>query len=509
MTRGGPRWRPFLIIWALLSLMTALWSLATPIGAAPDEPAHFIKAASVARGQWIGEQSPIGSVVRVPAYVAFTQSVTCFAFHDEVTADCSPRETGDPGATTTAATTAGLYNPVYYALVGWPSLIFHDQSGLYVMRMVGGLLSSLFLALAAVQLLALRRPTIPLLAFAVAVTPMLIFLGSAVNPNALESAAVLSCFVTVFMVVRHPDPSLLPARSVTLMVSAAVALTMRGLSPLWVAIVLVAPLLLLSRDSGRALLRSRWVRATAIVVGAVALFAVIWILATNSLSATYSASASQAPGIGASPLQGFLFILFGTFGYAQGLVGVFGWLDTPAPIGVFFAWSAFVGVLLLLGAMVLRGRARLLMLLLLLAMVLLPPALQAVYIHSGGIIWQGRYALPLFLCLVLALGLLLGEAIPDLDWRMQRILVVAVTVTWAFCQVYSFGTALRRYSVGLTGDLTGMVAHPAWSPPGGILALISLFTLVCVIAAVVFARRAIGTAEPDGADGMVSLSTSV
>lgn len=484
------RWRPVLLIWGLTSLLSVLWSFATPIGAAPDEPAHFIRAAAVARGEFLGTPSNIGTVVHVPAYVGFTQAVTCFAFQAEVTADCSPTETTDPATIVKAATTAGLYNPVYYALVGWPSLLFHDQSGLYAMRVLSGILSCLFLALAGAQLLALRRRAIPLLAFLVAVTPMVLFLGSTLNPNALEVTATLSTFVTMFLVVRHPDPALLPARAITVLVSASVAVTMRGLSPLWVVMALFLPLLLARREELRPLIRSRWAQLAALVIGVAGVFAVVWILVTNSLGPNFSTNVDQAPGLGDSPLQGFLFILFGTFGYAQGLVGVFGWLDTPAPLAVFFTWSALIGLPLLLAVALLRGRARALLLTLLVAIVLLPPALQAIYIHGGGIIWQGRYALPVYVCLVMALGLLLAEVLPPLEPRVARTLVITIAAAWGFCQVYSFGTALRRYSVGLTGNLTGML-HPTWNPPGGILPLTAVFTIVCGVGVVLLIRRAL------------------
>ncbi len=35
-------------------LLIAVWGLATPLGAAPDEPTQFVKAAAVARGQLVG-----------------------------------------------------------------------------------------------------------------------------------------------------------------------------------------------------------------------------------------------------------------------------------------------------------------------------------------------------------------------------------------------------------------------------------------------------------------------
>jgi hypothetical protein len=376
------------------------------------------------------------------------------------------------------------------------------------MRIVSGLLTSFFVAVTGAQLLSLRRRTVPVLALGVAVTPMILFLGGAVNPNALEATGTLSVFVTMFLVVRHADPSRLPARVVILVLSATVAVTMRGLSPLWVAIALLSPLLLLTREVATTLIRSRWARTAVVVIGAVAVYAVVWIVATNSLSATYTANASQAPGIGDSPLQGFLFILFGTFGYAQGMVGVFGWLDTPAPLAVFFTWSVFAGGLVLVGVLALRARARILMIGLLVALIVLPAALQATYIRSGGIIWQGRYALPLFLCLLLALGLLLAETVPGLDARVRRILVVVVVASWAFCQVYSFGTALRRYSVGLTGDLAGMVTHPSWSPPGGIVPLTVTFAILCALASWLLVRTILRQPDDAAVDAEAALSPS-
>src|SRR6516165_5318521 len=70
-----------LYCWALLAMGTAIgaWSIATPLMAAPDEPAHAINAAAVVRGEVdVAEHptmvGPVG-VVRVPAWVASTNSL--------------------------------------------------------------------------------------------------------------------------------------------------------------------------------------------------------------------------------------------------------------------------------------------------------------------------------------------------------------------------------------------------------------------------------------------------
>ena len=54
-------------------------------------------------------------------------------------ADCAVGlEEGD-GSLVDALTTAGLYNPLYYVVVGWPSLVFDDVGGIYAMGIMSGL----------------------------------------------------------------------------------------------------------------------------------------------------------------------------------------------------------------------------------------------------------------------------------------------------------------------------------------------------------------------------------
>lgn len=503
--RDRPRLRWFLVTWVLLTAISSLWALATPIGGAPDEPAHMVKAASVVRGQLLEPNTELGSVVQVPRYVAFTQAITCFAFQPEVTPACSPVLSGDPSEIVPAHTTAGLYNPVYYALVGWPTLLFGDVAGLYAMRIVSALLTSAFLAIAIAQLAAGARRAIPLLAAAAAVTPMLLFLDGTVNPNALESTATLATFVTMLAVIRQPDARLLAPRAAIIAVAASLAVNMRGISPLWVAIALFAPFLLASRADLAALFRSTAVRIAVGVVGLATAGALAWLAISNSLGSgvDFADGLLGAPDVGMSPLAGFLLVLFGTFSYAQGLIGVFGWLDTPSPTAVFFVWSAFIGILLLLGLCVPRGRVRVLALSLVVAAVLLPPIIQGAYIAQGGLIWQGRYLLPLFLCMVIALGIALSDGMAPPARHILTPLTISVLTAWAACQVYAYVTAVRRYGVGLTGELSDLVRDPDWSPPGGALLLSVAVTIVIVIAAALLARAIIGRASSATEAGVV------
>ncbi|WP_374945823.1 DUF2142 domain-containing protein, partial [Agreia sp.] len=86
MTVKPGRWTIFVGAWIALFLLAAAWAISSPISSGPDEPAHFVKAASVARGQLVGPQGTYGNEVDVPQYVQWTNARTCFVFHPAVPA---------------------------------------------------------------------------------------------------------------------------------------------------------------------------------------------------------------------------------------------------------------------------------------------------------------------------------------------------------------------------------------------------------------------------------------
>ena len=57
----------------------------------------------------------------------------------DVSAGCAP-ELRRAAAQTWFNTWVGTYNPVYYYLVGWPSLLFEGNTGVYAMRIASSLL---------------------------------------------------------------------------------------------------------------------------------------------------------------------------------------------------------------------------------------------------------------------------------------------------------------------------------------------------------------------------------
>jgi hypothetical protein len=486
MTDRGrrPFWLTSVIAWVVLALMGAAWALATPVGGAPDDPAQLIKAAAVARGELLGASTTGGLRVTVPEYIAHSQAQACVAFHANTTAACGGHDTVSGSKLVSAVTSAGLYNPVYYAIVGWPSRFFSSDAGIYAMRIVSDIVVTFFFALCFGMIALWRRSTLPLIGLATALTPMTIFLTANVNPNSLEIAATLAAFVGMVSLIREPRSDLVVLRAAIVVTSASVAANMRGLSLLWVAVAILVPLVLGSGTQLRALLRTRAIRGAIIGTAVLCVAAAVWLLSTNSLGqAPLAANAVKgAPGVGTPHLEGFAWNLGSTFYYGEQVVGLFGWLDTPSPNFVYFVWSLLVGALVVLGAILLRSRALIFSGLLVAALLLFPPILQGIYITTGGIIWQGRYILPVFVCAMVGIAACLSDVLV-LSPRISARLVPLLAALWAAAQFFAFATTLKRYAVGAKLGWPA-IFDPVWSPPGGLAAIIIGFGLVVAAAAI-------------------------
>lgn len=479
----------FLIGLLLLSSLSVLWSLATPISGAPDEPAHIIKAASVVRGEFVGPPGPVGNYVQVPRYIAYTNAQTCYVAILQQPADCALAAKGDQWTTVRGTTSAGLYNPVYYILVGWPSLIFHDSTGIYAIRIVSGVISSLFLALGLTMISTWKRRLLPIAGLFIATTPMIFFLNGSVNPNSIEISATLAAFIGMLSIVTDHDPWRTRSRLVIISVASSIAVNMRGLSPIWVAAALAIPLLLGARSELIALFtrKSTWIAIG--IIGVFTTFAIGWLTASDSLSAPESVQHSGDKGpyplIGAPPIFGFVAMFVHTIDNFNGMFGQFGWLDTPAPTWVYAAWYVLFGLVAIAGVITLSGR-RLVFVLSLAALLFLVPALvQAAYITSGGWIWQGRYSLPAFVSFVVGCATVLALATRPLAEFVERRLMGIILTVWSLAQITCFIVVLRRYAVGSTGSWVSLFAGPRWQPPLGTVLLTVLFVVVVSSAVIV------------------------
>lgn len=445
----------------LLFGIVALWSVSTPRYAAPDEPAQAIKAAATARGEFIGQDASTSTnsavSFTVPATIARGPNPACFAFLPAVPASCSPPWQAYKGLVE-AATYVGRYPPLYYLVVGLPSLLTSSPTVLYWMRLVSAALSALFLAAAFVSAKQVQRGRWVVVGVALALTPMEVFLAGMVNPSGLEISAALCLWTSALALFTGPEPAHRRRLVVWSSVSAAVLVQMRGLSPLLLAIIAITLFALVGWRPIRAAARRRDVQVGAAVLAVCAVFAVIWIVAVGALRVQSSGRAVPA---NASDIDVLHFALDQVGLNTSQLLGVFGWLDTYMPSWCYHAWEA---ALLALGAGVLarrRWRLAAVVVALVGVTVALPTLLAYSQAHKYGIVGEGRYILPVavgvpVLC---AYGWTRGRA--HTRWLFTAALVLGLAA--ALVQIAGFVQALHRYRTGVNSPV--WTWHAAWAPP--------------------------------------------
>ncbi|WP_372594626.1 DUF2142 domain-containing protein [Actinotalea sp.] len=484
--RPGSNRRVFWRAFALISLVTALWSLASPLAAGPDENAHIVKAAAVVRGDLHGTSAPDNpgsGIVTVPAeYASMMAYPTCFAFKPEVSADCAgPLLTGEAAEEPTQAPTWVIRNnPAYYAIVGLPTLLPAAPWTIYLMRLISGLLSSAVLAWAFATLARLPRRAPLALGLLTAMTPMVIFLNSVVNSSGLEISASLALWAGLFALLRYPDPAQLTRRAAGIAVVTVALANTRGLSLLYVAVIVLAAVASapLSSFVATAMDRRTWPWLGLIVAGVGS--ALWWTFSEQTLAA----------GGSTHPDLTFLSVAKRTFlesgDYLVTSIGNFGWLDTALPATVKLAFAAVLGLVVLL-ALAIASRRDVALLLGVAAMsVVIPVLLHAWQAHAVGYIWTARYSMPLFVGVPVVAGFIAHRQAEALAaWADRRLVLVAAS-TLAVVQLLAFAVNLRRYVFGAPGSWN-LLAEGDWSPPvaPGILLLLLAGTLAAAVVAAV------------------------
>lgn len=462
------RWRTFLIAFALLLAPMLLWSVASPLMSAPDEPSHAIRAVAVAHGDFTGHAETDSAwqiSVTVPRYAAHTHELTCFAFQDDIPASCQSPVTGDPDKPTSITTSAGINSPVYYAIVGAPSLVLSGDAALYGMRFVNAIVCAALLALMFMSLRQLPSSKWATLGALVSVTPMVLFLSGSINPNGMEFAAAAALFAALLTVVRTPSPGkTLWERGATVVISAAILANTRSIGLLWILLAVVGALILCNGQMMKALFR-RW--ETWLIVGGsalVSLVAVAWYVKPPITTA----DGPVFQGAGTSFRTAFLHMLIETLNYARDWIGFFGWVDRPAPPITVIIWTAAICAIVVASLALSRGRALLAVVFFAAAVALVPAVAQAAIVTESGYIWQGRYTLVLLVYLLIASGLALDLRVPDaLATPAGRRLTIAGIGLLAFGHLAAFVWTLKRYVVGDAAPLSTMVTSPSWQPPLG------------------------------------------
>ncbi|TQJ41536.1 putative membrane protein DUF2142 [Arthrobacter sp. SLBN-112] len=474
--------RTFLLLTALFTGLLGLWSVATPLMGFPDEPAHTIKAAAVVRGQVVVEEGTSfghGVHVKVPDYIANLHGQGCYKFNRAQAADCAPPVYSDDTYTNIGVTSAGSYNPMYYWLVGLPTLLMSGAPAIYAMRLISAVLCALFFAAGFTALTELRRPQYAVLLAAVATTPMVLFLGGGINPNSLEIAATLAAFSGFVVVLDNWRNTSAVAPALVAVAAATVVLAnARQISLVWLLCALIAGVCSFRFKRTIQVFKDKRVLTAVALAVPGTLAGLYWIY----LAAHGPANVGVAPDGIANPhpdaplYRGFMIMLDRTFDFFPQYIGVMGWLDTPAPELVMLAWGALMIVALILPFCVRPLRSWTGYWVSLAMLYIVPALLQTVLWRSMGFIWQGRYTLPLVVVLLVSVGL-----------GMRRLrfstapanAAVARTIFYfvAACHTLTYVYVLRRYVVGISesANWQTLFSSPHWQPPGGWFLLTALY----------------------------------
>src|SRR5919201_749546 len=124
----------------LVALLSGLWALANPPIAAPDEPAHVIRAVALDQGQPPGRTASRRElkelnltdrndylIVRAPEIYGKASDSLCFVHKETVTAACLRFDGSSRGAD--EGTYVGRHPPAYYAVVGAVSWVGRPGTG--------------------------------------------------------------------------------------------------------------------------------------------------------------------------------------------------------------------------------------------------------------------------------------------------------------------------------------------------------------------------------------------
>jgi hypothetical protein len=446
----------------------AAWILAVPPFAGSDEVDHAYRATGVASGQWHldqGAQHGLGLLVWVPSDVVAAAEAQCTALPYNKPDNCHAVQTS--GDRSQVATSAGAYDPLFYAVVGSSAKPFHGAGADYAMRVATALLCAVLVALSVGVLTFAGTGRWTNLGILTALTPEVLFSGAIPSPNGVEMGVAFVLWSALLAAVRRGDDAVVQRRLLMVAGAAALPLTfMRQLGPMWVVLIVGAVIATIGwRQAWQTARRQRRVIAT---VAATTVVGVCW-------WALWQVIASHATGVQPSGDVKRWILAFNLPAFLMQMVGAFPYRDVPAPLGVYPL--VFFVIVLLLAAAWRRGPTRLsrrAVLAISVTALVIPVVLSLVFMPSLGAIWQGRYELPFVIGVLPLCGLLLDEAgfAPVEGRRLVPLCGLFLAVSHVAC-VYH----VEQHELGRPASAN----DPAWWHPSGYL-LGALILVACAFA---------------------------
>lgn len=449
---------------ALLSLgfllLLIAWIGATRPFGGPDESDHYLRAVGLASGHLLGPKVPWVDPTITPLQRAWVQQDTRGV---QVSAALSPEgrpcvggapNTGNRGCI--EATHTGDYQPLAYLL---PALLIkttsHASTASWVARAASALQSAAFIALALALLW--NGSLWSVVGLLAAITPMVLFVGSVINPNGLEVSAALAFAAGLLRIGR--DPSSVP-RWVWWAMAASGAVTVLSwqLGPVFVLVELVALWGTQSLEQLRAL-KGEHTRAIAVTAAVTLLALAVYLVYAQAAHLLHSQ-------FSLTPLGSNLHVGFSQLnGLVHQSVGVFGALTVGLPGVLYWVWWLFVFTLVVAAFALGNRRDRGALASVVLLALFFPVLFDAWIYHYTGFPLQGRYILPVLMLPPLVAGEIVLRHRDRMPERVASRSIAAVTAGVGLFQILAWwrsaGTAAGA------GGGSWLWGHAAWSPPLG------------------------------------------
>lgn len=438
------------------ALLLAAWVVGTQPFGAPDEASHYLRALNLSQGHLLGRKVPYRNAASTAAQLAYVDHDTRAV---QVPAESSPPDVlCSDGRRDTAgcveATEVGNYLPLPYLLPAVAlKLAPKAQTGLWLARVGSALQCGAFVLLA--FMLLWDGSLSSLLGLFGAITPMVLFVCSVLNPNGLEVAASLAFAAGALRASRDPA-AVRPWMWTSLAISGAVTILAWQLGPVFVGADLLVMLALLGAGGVRTLTDHggaglRW------AAGALVLAVILWAVYGDVSGLTHS-------GVGFSPVRASLRAGVTQLGYVlRDSVGSFGHLTVHLPTVAYWVWWLLALALVAVALLRATNRERLVLAVTVLLALAFPVLFYAWVYRFSGFGLQGRYTLPVLVLIPMLAGELVHRHPVASATPRSRLLVPGIIALVACCQAYAWWDNARAAS-GASGTIR-FYAHAVWSPP--------------------------------------------
>ena len=457
-------------------LLIAVWSTLTPLFAAPDEPASYVRGAALVRGEFVGidiaasqTTSYWSTYVDIPQQFGVAQLVPwCFVGKPDTPACSLPLETLTP--VEEPRTDMGRYPPVGYFASGLGSLVGPTDFSARLGRLINAAVCAFLISLGCVNILSNRRSIIVILA---AVTPGVIFFSSVISSSAIEISASICLWCSFTTLLSTTKILRLTLSSVA--ISSSLLTLARPIGLVNVTIV-VGISLIAQADFKESIARIISSRRIILTMTISLLAMVAWYLKIYSYHLGEPVVIDPSNPTFRQIVEQSLNDTSIKIGES---IGNFGWLDTPTPTFVVWFFIALFAVIVSRNwhqiSKANRHAVVYLVLLIPILTIFINQNTQT-FLRTYGV--QGRYLTPLIAGIPIVVG-----SVWTPHKKSRRVIIYA----WATAIFATAINVIRRYSVGIKPqNFFEIFGNPVWQPPLGVLGTLVALAIALIVFCLVF-----------------------